>query len=66
MPADYVSAPMICTETSACPVLEELLETVYQVKMHRKGAVPIPGEAAHCSGVMPPTNSEMISPTVPR
>jgi hypothetical protein len=24
--------------------------------------VPIPGEAAHRSGIMPPTHSEMISP----
>jgi hypothetical protein len=28
--------------------------------------VPIPGEAARRSGMMPPTDSEMISPTVPR
>jgi hypothetical protein len=29
-------------------------------------AVPIPGEAARRSGMMPPTDSEMISPAVPR
>jgi hypothetical protein len=34
--------------------------------MRADKVLPIPGEAAHCSGVMPPTNSEMISPTVPR
>jgi glucose/arabinose dehydrogenase len=28
--------------------------------------VPIPGEAARRSGMMPPTDSETISPTVPR
>jgi hypothetical protein len=28
--------------------------------------VPIPGEAAPYSGMMPPTHSEMISPPVPR
>jgi hypothetical protein len=28
--------------------------------------VPIPAEVARCSGMMPPTDSEMISPTVPR
>ena len=28
--------------------------------------VPIPGEAAPHSGMMSPTDSEMISPTVPR
>jgi len=28
--------------------------------------VLIPGEGAHDSGMMPPTHSEMISPTVPR
>jgi uncharacterized membrane protein YphA (DoxX/SURF4 family) len=28
--------------------------------------LPIPGEAAHRSGIMPPTHSEMISPAVPR
>ena len=28
--------------------------------------VPIPGEAARRSGMMPPTDSEMISPAVPR
>jgi hypothetical protein len=28
--------------------------------------VLIPGEAARRSGMMPPTDSEMISPTVPR
>jgi len=28
--------------------------------------VPIPEQAAHDSGMMPPTDSEMISPTVPR
>jgi hypothetical protein len=31
-----------------------------------QGTVPIPGEAARRSGMMPPTDSEMISPTVPR
>ena len=30
------------------------------------GGLPIPGEAARRSGMMPPTDSEMISPTVPR
>jgi hypothetical protein len=30
------------------------------------GRVPIPGEAAHRSGMMPPTHSELISPAVPR
>jgi hypothetical protein len=29
-------------------------------------AVPIPAEVARRSGMMPPTDSEMISPTVPR
>jgi hypothetical protein len=28
--------------------------------------LPIPGEAARYSGMMPPTHSEMMSPTVPR
>jgi hypothetical protein len=28
--------------------------------------MPIPGEAARYSGMMPPTHSEMMSPTVPR
>jgi hypothetical protein len=28
--------------------------------------LPIPGEAARRSGMMPPTHSEMISPAVPR
>jgi hypothetical protein len=28
--------------------------------------LPIPGEAARRSGMMPPTDSGMISPTVPR
>jgi hypothetical protein len=28
--------------------------------------VPIPGEAARRSGMMPPTDSGMVSPTVPR
>ncbi len=30
------------------------------------GDLPIPGEAAPYSGMMSPTHSEMISPTVPR
>src|SRR5205823_123814 len=30
------------------------------------GKMLIPGEGAHDSGMMPPTHSEMISPTVPR
>ena len=29
-------------------------------------SMPIPAEAARHSGMMPPTDSEMISPTVPR
>jgi hypothetical protein len=35
---------------------------------HRRSltAVPIPAEVARYSGMMPPTDSEMISPTVPR
>ena len=31
-----------------------------------KNIMPIPGEAAPHSGMMSPTDSEMISPTVPR
>jgi hypothetical protein len=31
-----------------------------------RDVVPIPAEVAHRSGMMPPTDSEMISPTVPR
>jgi hypothetical protein len=29
-------------------------------------SLPIPAEVARRSGMMPPTDSEMISPTVPR
>jgi len=40
------------------------------MRLWRFGSAPhdllIPGEAAHDSGMMPPTHSEMISPTVPR
>jgi hypothetical protein len=34
--------------------------------LHPGGPVPIPAEVARRTGMMPPTDSEMISPTVPR
>jgi hypothetical protein len=37
-----------------------------QLKRREFITLPIPGEAAPHSGMMPPTHSEMISPTVPR
>jgi hypothetical protein len=42
-------------ELSEAPVLQQ-----------KSDVLRIPGEAAHHSGMKPPTNSEMISPTVPR
>jgi len=35
-------------------------------KQEKDHWMPIPGEAARRSGMMPPTDSEMISPAVPR
>jgi len=35
-------------------------------RLNKASGVPIPGEAARRSGMMPPTDSGMISPTVPR
>jgi hypothetical protein len=41
-------------------------EANYKLLLARTESLRIPGEAARRSGMMPPTNSEMISPTVPR
>jgi hypothetical protein len=36
------------------------------MRRHDGNQLPIPGEAARRSGMMPPTDSEMILPAVPR
>ena len=46
--------------------ITETLDVVPRQLTPQRGGVPIPGEAARYSGMMPPTHSEMMSPTVPR
>ncbi len=42
------------------------IRAIFPVVSPGAAFVPIPGEAAPHSGMMSPTDSEMISPTVPR
>jgi hypothetical protein len=43
-----------------------MLTRIFDGQNNSGPTLPIPGEAARRSGMMPPTDSEMISPTVPR
>jgi len=47
-------------------ILEAINSSIQAYISALTGGLPIPGEAARYSGMMPPTHSEMMSPTVPR
>jgi hypothetical protein len=63
-----VERPVIIIVDDTVTPAEEYLEIEFETQADASAAVelPIPGEAARRSGMMPPTDSGMISPTVPR
>ena len=54
-----------CYSLSSSVGVADLSRLISRLR-HRQFGVPIPTEAAHDSGMMSPTHSEMISPAVPK